>query len=107
MTTKERLTLKLMHLAYLVHTQTHYCVFISFSGHVDFLGLSIRESKDNWQERVLEAELYAQYKKLDGMAPKERELAANVAVLEAILNDGEIPFDDLDYEEEYSRHYTF
>ena len=106
MTERDRLVLKLMHLAYLVHTLTDYCVFINFSGHVEHLDISVRKSKENWQTQLFFSEIVLAYHKYcveDG--PTTAELRAKIEILERIIQEGEIPFEDMDYEEEYVRHY--
>jgi len=104
-----RLTIKVLHLAYLVHEKTDYCVFIRFSGHVDRLEIDIRESQVNWETQVLRSEFSTKYMALRDarVGEKRAELQARIEVLEQILADNEISYDDLDYEEEYIRHYTF
>lgn len=106
---RTKLIIKIMHLAYLVHVKTSYCVFIDFSGHIDTLQLSIRESTERWQNRVLDTEFYASYKALrdDEVGAGLADLQSKVAVLERILTEQEVPYCDLDYEEEYVRLYTF
>lgn len=104
-----RLILKIMHLAYLVHEETSYCVFFSFSGHINSFDMSIRHSQERWQEHVLETEFYTNYKALrdNGVGAKLADLKSKIAVLEQILTEQEISYCDLDYEEEYTRLYSF
>lgn len=107
MTKKQQLILKIMHLAYLVHETTKFCVFIEFSGHVNGLYVRIRESKKNWQVEVLGTEITESYMKHEKAGEALAYLTAKVEVLEHILREQEIPYEELDYEEEYVRHYTF
>ena len=106
---RTRLILKIMHLAYLVHEKTNYCIFFSFSGHIDSFDLDIRESKERWQARVLETHFCTSYKALrdNGVDAKLADLKSKIMVLEGILADGEIAYEELDYEEEYNRVYLF
>ena len=108
---RERLVVRLMHLAYMVHENTDYCVFINFSGHIDRIEISIRESMKNWQTKVLEAEIQNKFNEIYSET-KDAHLAAlraKVAVLEQILKDGEVDYyqDGVEYEEWLEREYTF
>lgn len=107
MTEKQQLILKIMHLAYLVHEMTEFCVFIDFSGHINRLDVRIRESKENWQNEVMEASITESYMKHEKAGEILPYLTAKAEVLEHILQEQEIPFEELDYEEEYVRYYTF
>lgn len=104
-----RLVIKILHLAYLVNRMTDYCVFINFSGHVNSLGIDIAESKKEWMTNVLQVEFSTCYKawRDKNAPPLIAELEARAEILEHILTDHEIPFDDMNYEEEYSRIYSF
>ena len=104
-----RLVIRIMHLAYLVNASTDYCVFIHFSGHVNQLEIQIAESKKLYTHAVLQTDFATVYKSWrDRNAPPlVAELKARADVLERILTERKIPFDELDYEEEYSRIYTF
>lgn len=108
MTKKQQLILKIMHLAYLVHELTEFCVFMRLSGHIGSVEISIRESREKWENVMLESrisKLYAENRK--EMDPTFSYLTAKVEVLEHILQEQEIPYEKLDYEEEYIRHYSF
>ena len=104
-----RLILRVMHLGYLVDLGTSYCVFFTFSGHIDRFDMSIRQSKERWQERVLDTEFSVAYKALrdEGIDARLADLKSKIAVLESILIGEGIPYEDLDYEEEYLRYYSF
>ncbi len=104
-----RLVLRIMHLAYLVNQRTDYCVFINFSGHVNSLHVTIAESKKRYDHDVLVSEFSTCYKvyRDQNAPPLLAELKARSEILERILTEREIPFDDLNYEEMYSRLYTF
>lgn len=110
MTAKDKLIVEIMHLAYLVHVETPYCVFFSFSGHVEAFEISIRESKENWQNTVLDSQtrrFYDDARQMDGHNPALAELLAKRDVLKQILEEQEIPYDELDCEVEYVERYTF
>lgn len=108
MTKKQQLILKIMHLAYLVHETTKFCVFISFMGHINRLEISIRESTERWENKVLETEMRVRFTKhWKEMAGDIAYLTAKAEVLEHILQEQEILYEELEYEEEYVRHYTF
>lgn len=105
MTERQKLILKIMHLAYLVHEYTDYCVFIRFSGHVDDLAIDIRQSKKEWRVEAIKSEMETAYSKLKGN--NSMYLYAKIQVLEDILVYDEIDYEEMDYEEECIRHYTF
>jgi len=98
-----------MRLAYLVNQNTDYCVFINFSGHVNRLSITIAESKKLYDHDVLTSEFSTCYKSWrdKNALPLVAELRARAEVLERILTEGKVPFDDLNYEEEYTRLYIF
>ena len=104
-----RLVIKIMHLAYLVNQYTNYCVFIHFSGHVNSLEITIAESKKLYMNRVLTSEFSTCYKawRDKDARPLIAELRERTELLERILTEHEIPFDDLNYEEVYERIYQF
>lgn len=105
---RNKLVIRILHLAYLVHVETSYCVFISFSGHIDSLDISIRASRENWQQRVLETEFYTAFKKyMNEDHPSLPYLRSKIDVLEKILTFHEVPFDELSYEEICTKEYTF
>ncbi len=104
-----RLILKVMHLGYLVHLETSYCVFFSFSGHIDSFDMSIRQSQEHWRKQVLKTNFYTVYQSLcdEGIDAKLADLKSKIAVLEGILMGEGIPYEDMEYEEEYTRLYSF
>lgn len=109
MTEKDRLVIKVLHLAYLVHVYTQYCVFIRFAGHVGCLLVDIRKSKDDWQNEQFKDEMQIEYRqnRKSGDDPIIAELRGKIAILEHVLKDGEVPWNKLKYEEEIVRTYTF
>lgn len=104
-----RLVIRIMRLAYLVNQNTDYCVFINFSGHVNSLHVTIAESKKRYDHDVLVSEFSTCYKiwRDKNAPPLIAELKARMDVLERILTEREIPFEELNYEEEYNRLYSF
>jgi hypothetical protein len=105
---KDRLMIKLLHLGYLVHIRTKYCVFIRFSGHIDQVELQVCESKEKWRNELFTGQVQTEFNKL--FESEESHLAglkARVLILERILEDEEIPYEEMDYEEEYVRRYSF
>ena len=105
---KDALVVKVMHLAYLVQVHTGYCVFIRYAGHVDSLGVTIAESKEHWRHEVLRDKLCLAYRSYrPGKGTWEAALLAKIDVLEQILRDGKIDYDDLDYEDIVTREYVF
>jgi len=106
---RDMLVIKILCLGYLVHVRTSYCVFLDFSGHIDRASVSIRESVEFWQREVLETDFATAYKdSLREVGGGDlADLRSKVEVLERILNDREIPCDELEYVEEYVRSYLF
>lgn len=105
---EQSLALRMMQLAYLVQTHTDFCVFIRFSGHVNTLDIEIAKSKEDWKTILFEAEtmrLYQEQRK--NSAPKLAHLQTKIQLLEQILSDGEIPFEDLEFVEESIGYYKF
>jgi hypothetical protein len=55
---QEKLIAEITFLAMMVQSKTDYCVFVDFSGHVNQIVIDIRESKQNYQERICRAQTY-------------------------------------------------
>jgi len=55
---RDELILEIMALAYAVDQRTDYCVFCEFSGHVEMLSISVRESRARWQNEIAGTEFY-------------------------------------------------
>ena len=51
---------EVMSLAYLVNQNTDYCIFVSYSGHVNLLEVSIFPSKEEYQseKRLYRSDIY-------------------------------------------------
>lgn len=49
---KERLITDILSLGVQAHYRTERCVFVEFSGHVDYLFVSIRENVDEYKEEL-------------------------------------------------------
>ena len=106
-----RLVIRVLYLAYLVQRLTKFCVFIQFSGHVNQLEIDVRESKEHWQQEALRSEFQAAYdaqrSSLELMSIHLADLKSKVDVLERILTEQAIPFDDLESETETIEHFYF
>lgn len=98
--------MEIMNLAFLVHQETEYCVFIDWSGHVDQLSISIRESVANYQTKVCELEFYTYWKLNQKNIPYD-DLKAKKLVLESILDTHDIPYDMCERITETSYRYAF
>jgi len=108
-TERVKLIMEIFALAYLVHDQTDYCVFINFSGHVDSFEIDIRESAENYQNKVCETQFKDRFLKL---YHKDKEdhlnwLKSTRDVLKTILEDGEIPYHEMTEEIEQTISYIF
>lgn len=102
------IVIKMLHLAYLVQAETDYCVFIRYSGHVNNLEIEIAESKERWQNKVLQTDVYDAYSILVKDHPSwKASMLAKVAILERILRENEIPYEDCDVEEYLVEEYSF
>lgn len=108
-TAQERdVAMKMLHLAYLVQAETDYCVFIRYSGHVNNLEIEIAESKERWQNKILQADVYDAYSVLVKDRPSWlASMEAKVSVLERIIRENEIPYEDCDVEEYMVERYSF
>jgi len=106
-TTRDDLVIRAMALAHMVNQYTNYCVFIHYSGHVQSLEIVIAQSKKEFSERVLQTEFYTIYKEFADKGNSEAEILAKIEILKRILQEREIPFDELTYSEELIREYTF
>ena len=106
MTETDKLVLKIMRLAYLIHSAGIYCVFIDFSGHVDSLSIRFVASKDNYRDEMLRTEFYIG-PRLSRYHDPVRFLSDKIAVLEAILEKHAIPVDLCEVEAVEIEEYTF
>jgi radical SAM superfamily enzyme len=93
---KQKLVMQIMSLAYAVHENTSYCVFICFSGHVDDLEIDIRESKERWQNKVCKAERYTAYKHYRNKGEMYADLKSIRDVLKEILQTNDIPYTSME-----------
>jgi hypothetical protein len=96
--TKDQLIIEIMHLAYLVQRNTNYCVFFSFSGHVETFEIRITESRQNWQNKVLETEFDTIYKAYRAQGDQQAFFKAKRDVLLRIIAENEIPYELCDIE---------
>jgi len=104
---KDQIITELLHLAYLVHAKTKYCVFLEFYGHVDSLEISIRESKQNWETKVLETKFYTAYKEHTKQADPLAYLKAKRDVLIEIIKTEDVPYELCDVERYEVVEYSF
>ena len=104
---RQRLIVEVMTLAFAVHENTDYCVFIDFSGHVNSCSISIRESKERWQNNVCETELSTAISFYRSAGEIDSYLKAAKDVLTQILKDGEIPYEMLTRHVDTVYNYTF
>ena len=99
--TKEQKIQELLWLAVLVDQKTDYCVFIRYSGHVQWLEMEIRESKANYDKEVAESRIILHDKDFDERYERAKE------VLTSILEKGEIHYDMLEKYERIEYGYRF
>ncbi len=103
-TTRDDLVIRAMALAHMVNAHTEFCVFVNYHGHVCSMDIRIAPSKARYNEMALQSEITTAYKTYSG---SDAEIKATIEVLKRILQEQEIPFDDLEYTEELVREYTF
>lgn len=95
-------------LAYMVNTFTEYAVFVDFSGHVDAIMVSIRESKENYNKRIVEGRSYVppfdeDWKvSLEEMSSALNKIKSN---LRKILRKNAIPYSRMNFDIEEVRRY--
>lgn len=87
---RERLIMEIMCLAFRFHQESGYCVFIDFSGHVDQLSISIRESQSNYQTNVADSSFYTVPFRHEESQDPNSWLKYKRNVLLVILEQGEI-----------------
>jgi len=108
---KERikLILEIFTLGYLIQDQTDYCVFMDFSGHVDSFSIDIRKSKKNYQIKVCETELQDRFLELYYKDKNDHlnYLKSRRDVLKSILENHEIPYEEMTEHIEQIRSYSF
>lgn len=106
-----KLILEIFTLAYLVQSQTQFCVFIEYSGHVDSFYIDIRESKENWNQRVCATEFETMFQNRFQSGNKERNeeewLKCKRDILKSILENHEIPYSEMTTHTETVYRHTF
>ena len=108
MNEQDKLIIEIMQLGYLVQRYTDYCVFVTFSGHVDQLEINIRKSKENWQTEVLKTEFYTEYEKLARYDKNPLAfLEAKRNILAQIIKENNIPYEECDVEQYVVNEYSF
>lgn len=109
----DRLVLELMCLAYIVQKTTDYAVFIDYSGHVDKLNVSIRESPTNYNKEIASTDFYVADETARQAAGEPRDplgwLKSKRKHFMAILETGEVDLGEYEVEEIIERTliYTF
>lgn len=104
---RQLLIMEIMSLAFAVHESTEYCVFIDFSGHVNSLEISIRESVERYQNKVCDTEVYSVYKEYYDIGEADAHLKAVRDILKKILKDGEVPYGEMERQIEEVVTYIF
>ena len=104
---KTKLVIEIMQLAYLIQANGKFCAFINFSGHIDQLEVSIRESRENWQNELLKTEFYTEYKKLHTEGNPLAYLEAKRNILAQIINENSIPYEECEVEQYLVSDYSF
>ncbi len=74
---------EVMALAYLINSNTEYCTFIDYSGHVDKLEISVRKSKDDTKTKLYNSEFYVDGR--HGIHDPEQELINLKKALEGFI----------------------
>lgn len=84
-------------LSAVVNQETDFCVFWEFSGHVNLVRISIRESKKRYEKELILTEFQTYFEKhyeYDKSSDwKLNDLRKKKAFLEYILNFHEIPYE--------------
>lgn len=108
-TERIKLIMEIFALAYLVQDQTDYCVFVSYSGHVDSFEIDIRESKERWQKEACKSEFKTRFENL-WEKDKDNKLSWLIAkrdLLKEILENNDIPYSEMTKHIESIYSYTF
>lgn len=102
-TDRNKLVIEIMALAYLVQVHTDYAVFINYSGHVDSLEISIRESAANYIKKITSTEFYVEKYRDDafGWLKSKRDH------LLSIIKTGEVDTSEINEVLETIVHYEF
>lgn len=98
---KAKLVQEVIFLAMTVQEETSHCVFVSFSGHVENMSISIRESKEDYKERICDCNI-----SLDSECALERLQEVKMKLL-GFLEAGEVNTSEMAYDIEQVRRYKF
>src|SRR5690348_14820637 len=98
----DKLLAEIFLLAFKINSETQYCVFVRYSGHVDNLSIEVRESKKRYNERVCDSET--------NIARSEnpiKRLEKVITTLRGILESKEVDTSEMEEQVEYLYHYYF
>ncbi len=105
----KKLTCDAFALALLINEHTEYCVFANYSGHVDNFEIRFAESKTNYLANIFSTELKTGFEKLYKENPDDKlsYLKAQIEIMKRVLDEGEIPYEELEEHIEQIVSYTF
>lgn len=112
MSEKEKLIFEIMYLGYLVNKRTDFCVFVSYSGHVDSVSVRIASSKLDYNNEIASTEFYDEDNQ-DGFIGDNNFIGDNKWIkskknhLENILKDNDIDFSQMEEVRKYTTTYYF
>lgn len=91
---------KIFLLAMKLQDETDYGVFINFSGHVNSFEIHLTKSKEEFNEKIAECEVYTHREPLKRLIEVKEKLTS-------FAKAKEIDVSELDYYVEEIRHYYF
>ena len=106
---KNKLLAEIIAFGILINQHTDYCVFVRYSGHVDSINVELCESKRKFNTKIFEDEISTAFSKY---YQKDKEDVLNIIktyrdVMKQILEDGEIPYDNVVEHVEQVTTYSF
>lgn len=108
---RNSLMIQIMMYAYLYHDSdaNEHCVFIRFSGHVDNMEIEVAESKERYNNKLCGSDIYPIYQDYSKKEPDNPNihLKAQRDVLKRLLDENEIPYDEMECEISEVRDYYF
>lgn len=107
MNKQSKLIAEIFLLAMRVQSETNYCVFIDYSGHVETMKIRIRRSKKKYHDTVAECEFNTVVKEYSSEENTIKRMECVKETLLEILENKEVDVSNLDYEVEEIRHYYF
>ena len=92
-----KLACEIFALALLVNEETDYCVFVDFSGHVDSIEVRFAESKQNYNKKIFGTDVKTNFLKRYEKNKKDNlaYLKSQRDVMKRVLDEGEIPYEEL------------